>query len=127
MNESKDYFDYTKYMTIEALDDLVSITFPRNIEYGIDGVGWKESTQITASKNQFISVRCVLEEGQKFCVNNIGVSIYGKCRLRGNALSLIFGEYASDITDISAYDSVFANLFKGCDSIQEVEEDLTLR
>ena len=119
MNENKIYFDYTKYMTIEALDDEVVINLQRKCEYGIDGIGWMKSFNIVAQKNQFISFKNILKEGESFGK----INIVGKCRLHGNSLSLIFGDQASENTDISNYTNSFSYLFYECLDIQDVSDD----
>lgn len=60
MNSSKVAFDYLNYMTIEALDDEVEISYTQNSEYGINGVGWNKyikGSHIIIKKGQLISFK----------------------------------------------------------------------
>ena len=91
MNESKIAFDYNDYMTIEALEDNVEISLTRVSEYGINGIGWtKYNSKIVVNSGDVVSIKDTLNKGEAYGV----ISINGKCNLRGNCNSLIFGDYA---------------------------------
>ena len=106
------FFDYSKYMTIEVLEDGFTVRADRSVEYNVNGKGWNHlaaglNTQ-PASKGDLLSFRCVLnieEEFGSFKSNGKAVN------LLGNVLSLIFGDSVE--TDISAYSRVFFNTFNG--------------
>lgn len=103
-------FDYSKYMTIEALEDGYEVYFNRDVEYNLNGHKWVllKSGLIspTLKKGDLLALRCSLMPGEGFGYfngNNKAIN------LRGNILSLIFKD---DINlDISQYPSVFNNTF----------------
>lgn len=106
------YYDYNDYMTIEALEDGVIIKTPRDVEYGINGAGWKKLKKdysLSLTKGQFISFKCYLSSGSFGTIKITG----GKCYLRGNCLSLIHG----DGKDLSIHNYAFDNLFENNTSI----------
>ena len=106
------YYDYNNYMTIEALEDGVIIKTPRDVEYGINGAGWKKLKKdysLSLTKGQFISFKCYLSSGSFGTIKITG----GKCYLRGNCLSLIHG----DGKDLSIHNYAFDYLFENNTSI----------
>ena len=81
-------FDFNNYLTIEALEDNLTVTFTNDIEYGIDGKGWlklkafSESQSISAG--QTLSFRGEFTPGTS---NGIGIfTINKKCNLKGNCM-----------------------------------------
>ena len=119
MNQSKTIFDFTNYMTIEALEDGVSVFCARYVQYGIDGVGWKDSnSEIIINTGQLLSIKCELSQGDVFGT----IEINGRCNLKGNCLSLIFGDKAKNNNDLSGYSRVFKHLFHSNDGILNIEK-----
>lgn len=103
-------FDYSKYMTIEALEDGYEVYFPRNVEYNLNGHKWMplkaNLISPTLKKGDLLSLRCSVMLGEMFGV----VSGNGKAiNLRGNILSLLFKDNIN--LDISGYNAVFQNTF----------------
>lgn len=109
MNRHKT-FDYSKYMTIEALEDGYEVYFLRDVEYNLNGHKWvilkAGLISPTLKKGDLLSLRCSLTPDEMFG----GVFGNGKAiNLRGNILSLIFKD---DINlDISGYGNVFTEIF----------------
>lgn len=109
MNSHKT-FDYSKYMTIEVLEDGYQVYFMRDVEYNLNGHKWMPLKagliSPTLKKGDLLSIRCSLTPGVSFG------RIFGNGKainLRGNILSLIFKD---DINlDISSYRDVFDNTF----------------
>lgn len=103
-------FDYSRYMTIEALEDGYEASFKRDVEYNLNGHKWVrlKANLLTPilKKGDLLSLRCSLPPNEGFgVVHGNGKAI----NLRGNILSLIFKD---DINlDISQYPSVFVNTF----------------
>lgn len=103
-------FDYSKYMTIEVLEDGYEVSLTRDIEYNINGHKWMSLkanfNSPTLKKGDLLSFRCSLMPGEKFgYFKGNGKAI----NLRGNILSLLFKD---DINlDISGYKYVFSNTF----------------
>ena len=84
--------------------------------YGINGVGWKKYTKkITINRGDLLSFKYVLPEGEIFSKFEIS----GNCNLKGNCLSLIFGD--SPKYDLSSYPSCFSYTFSNCKGIKSVE------
>ena len=103
-------FDYSKYMTIEALEDGYEVYFSRDVEYNLNGYKWVPLKANLGSpilkKGDLLSLRCSLMPNETFghFFDN-GKAI----NLRGNILSLIFKD---DINlDISDYSNVFNGTF----------------
>ena len=104
----KSSFDYSDYMTVEALVDGVTVIMPRDVEYNI-GKGWVaiESGVRTPplKKGQYISFKGYLMDG------TFGtIQIYGDCSLKGNCMSLIGKS--------SLHPYVFNRLFMRCPIIE---------
>lgn len=103
-------FDYSKYMTIEALEYGYAAYFTRDVEYNLNGHKWVrlKANLLTPilKKGDLLSLRCSLPPNEGFgVVHGNGKAI----NLRGNILSLIFKD---DINlDISHYPGVFRNTF----------------
>lgn len=117
-------FDMSNYMTIEALEDGLYFKCVRtDIEYTTDGKTWTQLSASTASETfnagQFISVKSTLQPGESFG----RFIISGSCNLKGNCLSLIFGDYAKGKLDISEYADVFYQTFYVQNTIATVEKN----
>ena len=111
-------FDYTRYMTIESLEDGLFIQVPSHVEYTIDGT-WKRlgiNDSIEVNKGQLISFKKT---------NVIGIFgtfiINGRCNLRGNCMSMVFGDSGYKNNDLSELYAPFSNMFKDCTGIVSVE------
>lgn len=107
---SHNAFDYSKYMTIEALEDGYEVYFRRDVEYNLNGHKWVSLKANMLSpilkKGDLLSLRCSSTPGEVFGAmfgNNKAIN------LRGNILSLIFKDDAN--LDISSYDNVFNGIF----------------
>ena len=103
-------FDYSKYMTIEVLEDGYEVYFNRDVEYNLNGYKWvllkAGLVSPTLKKGDLLSLRCSLTPDEilgPFQGNGKAIN------LRGNILSLIFKD---DINlDISHYKRTFYGLF----------------
>jgi hypothetical protein len=118
-------FDVNNYLTIEALEDELSVSFPLDIEYGIDGIGWKNLSANTSSpsisKGQTISFRGNLTP---LTLSGIGTfSISKKCDLKGNCMSMLFGDNAVDNYSLSGKDYAFYMLFYKCTNVVNVSSN----
>lgn len=118
MNNLSNSFDISNYMTIEALEDNVEIIMPREVEYGIDGKGWKKyKGSITINLGQTASFKYILPPKQRINFGRIVVN--GEYKLCGNCLSLIFGDNIQyDLTD---YSHCFKELFLNSKGLLNVE------
>ena len=118
------------YLTIEALEDgltaILDMTDDNEpIEYCIDEGEWitlksGEKTQ-PINKGQKLSFKGE-RKPSKYNDNNIGrFTISKKCNLKGNCMSLLFGDNANKHTSLEGYTSVFSYLFAWCYKIVEIE------
>lgn len=107
--------DINNYLTIEALENDLTISLSINsCEYCVDGDGdWKRLLANTETKTintgQTLSFR-----GELTPVGYRGIgtfTISKKCNLRGNCMSMLFGDNAADNYSLSGKDYVFYELF----------------
>ena len=126
MNKSfTETFDFNNYLTIEALEDNLTITFSNNIEYGIDGKGWLKLKAF--SESQSISAGQTLSFRGEFTPdisNGIGIfTINKKCNLKGNCMSMLFGDNATNNYSLSGKNWTFYKLFYNCSNIVNVDSN----
>ena len=118
-------FDFNNYLTIEALEDNLTITFSNNIEYGIDGKGWLKLKAF--SESQSISAGQTLSFRGEFTPdisNGIGIfTINKKCNLKGNCMSMLFGDNATNNYSLSGKNWTFYKLFYNCSNIVNVDSN----
>jgi hypothetical protein len=95
-------------MTIEALEDGLTVRLTSTTtEYCIDGSGnWvtlsADSTSPTINKGQTISFKATNPSISSFY--GIGTfTISKQCNLKGNCMSLLYGDDASNQTSVSDY------------------------
>ena len=117
------YFDFSNYLTIEALEDNLTVTFTNDIEYIIDDNSWvklnagDETPPINLG--QTFSFRGELVPEQ---INGIGTfTISKRCNLKGNCMSMLFGDNAADNFSLSGKDYAFYKLFQNCTNIVNVD------
>ena len=119
------YFNIGNYLTIEALEDNLTVKFPRTIEYCIDGKGWsilpKNTDTPPINASQTISFRANL-----IPINSGGIgtfTISNKCNLKGNCMSMLFGDNAVNNISLSGKDFAFYRLFYNCSNIVNVSSN----
>ena len=124
---TKTSIDVNLYLTIEALEDGLTASLSVNAcEYCIDGDGnWKSLATgvVTESINtgQTLSFRGDLTPNIS---NGIGTfTINKKCDLKGNCMSMLFGDNAADNYSLDYTYYTFMNLFNGCSTIKSVSAD----
>ena len=114
-------FDYKNYMTIEALsDDVALYVYIDGVEYTKDGFKWNkvfESKRLDIPKGEKYSFKRITQQGEELNTFNIS----GQVNLKGNCLSLLFGDNANKHTSISGYIRAFEYLFSDNASIQSVD------
>ena len=112
------------YLTIEALEDGLTVSLSTNAcKYCIDGDGvWNtlaaNATTPNINQGQVISFR-----GNLTPINYKGIgtfTISKKCNLKGNCMSMLFGDDAENNYSLSGKDYAFYNLFNNCTNIIEV-------
>ena len=115
------------YLTIEALEDGLTASLSTNAcEYCIDGDGnWKSLTAGTTTESintgQTLSFRGELTPNIS---NGIGTfTINKKCNLKGNCMSMLFGDNAIDNYGLSGKNYAFYKLFNNCENVVNVSSN----
>lgn len=120
--KDKTSYDFSNYMTFEVLGDGFQFKISsRDVEYNCNGGGWEILSKGAYSPSfmvgDFVSVKCVLKRNEIFGIfDTNGIPF----NLRGNALSLIYGDEI--INNIEGYPYVFRYLFSTIMGLQHVEE-----
>ena len=120
--------DYSKdYLTIEANEDgLTASLFVNACEYCVDGNGnWKTLSAGTATESinsgQTLSFRGNLTPNSSKGIGTF--TINKKCNLKGNCMSMLFGDNAADNYSLSGKDYAFYKLFYNCSNIVNVSSN----
>ena len=119
-NISGDISGYIDYFTIEALEDGLTAKLSANAcEYCVDGGAWNTLSENTntasINKGQILSFRGNLIHN---FFDGIGTfTISKKCNLKGNIMSLLYGDDFIDKTDLTGKDCAFFHLFNYCTKI----------
>ena len=118
-------FDFNNYLTIEALEDNLTVTFTNDIEYTIDGNEW--ITLKAKNKTQPINIGQTLSFRGELTPNSstgIGTfTINKKCNLKGNCMSMLFGDNAANNYSLSGKNYAFYKLFYNCKNIVNVDSN----
>ena len=118
-------FDLNNYLTIEALEDNLTVTFTNTIEYTIDGQEWIRLKK--SSESQPVNIGQTLRFRGELLPNSsdgIGTfTINKKCNLKGNCMSMLFGDNAADNYNLSGKDYAFYRLFYNCSNIVNVDSN----
>jgi hypothetical protein len=121
LQSRRDAFDPNNYLTIEALEDGVVVSFTSDIEYNLDGEEWVYLDANVAippiKKGQTLSFRGKLIPSSE----GIGAfNINGECNLMGNCMSLLFRDSAKKELSLASHPFAFNRLFSYCDGIKNV-------
>ena len=122
---SSEPINIDNYLTIEALEDGLTAKLSTNAcKYCIDGDGvWNtlaaNTTTPSINQGQVISFRGNLTPSSSS--KGIGTfTISKKCNLKGNCMSMLFGDNAENNYSLSGKDYAFYKLFNNCTNIIEV-------
>jgi hypothetical protein len=116
------------YLTIEALEDGLTVKLNKNTksyEYCVDGDGnWKTLTANAATESINIGQTLSFRGNLTPSVEGIGTfSISKKCNLKGNCMSILFGDNAADNYSLSGKSRVFYSLFYNGANIVNVSDN----
>lgn len=124
------YVDLTvNYLTIEALEDGLTAKLSHNAcEYCVDGGDWKTLAANTATEainaGHTLSFKGKLTPSTSYGSYGIGTfTISKKCNLKGNCMSMLFGDNAADNYSLEGKNYAFYNLFYNCINIITVSEN----
>ena len=116
--------DINNYLTIEALEDGLTASLSiKACEYCVDGDGnWKalDAKTVTESINtgHTLSFRCNVASGDR---NGIGTFTVNKnFNLKGNCMSMLFGDKVKDRYRLSGYAFAFYRSFYNCTTLKSV-------
>ena len=116
--------DINNYLTIEALEDGLTAKLSTNAcEYCIDGDGvWNTLTANTTTpsinQGQVISFRGNLTPSNYMGMGTFTIS--KKCNLKGNCMSMLFGDDAENNYSLSGKNFTFYKMFYNCTNIIEI-------
>lgn len=115
------------YMTIEALEDGLTAKLTRtNTQYRIDGSDeWvsldANTTTPAINAGQTISFKATNPSiSSRYGIGTFTIS--KRCNLKGNCMSLLFGDDAATSTDLSGKNYAFYKLFRSCTKIEKVDK-----
>ena len=119
--------DINNYLTIEALENGLTASLSINAcEYCVDGDGnWKTLSANTSTSSintgQTLSFRDNLIPNG---LSGIGTfTISKKCNLKGNCMSMLFGDNAANNYSLSGKSYAFCKLFYNCTNIVNVSDN----
>lgn len=119
--------DINNYLTIEALEDGLTASLSENAcEYCVDGDGDWKTIAASATTESINAGQTVSFRGNLTPLTNKGVgtfTINKKCNLKGNCMSMLFGDDVINNTSLSGKDYSFYKLFYNCANIITVSSD----
>ena len=123
----KDEIDYSKeYFTIEALGKgTVGIGIPYSVtslKYRKNNEPWietSEAIQLLVVANDTIQISCVNDDFMGDCSTVFDIS--APFNVKGNIMSLVYGDNFEGQIDLSGKGSAFAYLLRGCITLQNAE------
>ena len=130
LTSSGEGINVDNYLTIEANEDGLTASLSVNAcEYCVDGNGnWKTLSAGTATESinsgQTLSFRGNLTPNNSKNSKGIGTfTINKKCNLKGNCMSMLFGDNAADNYSLSDKGYAFYKLFYNCSNIVNVSSN----
>ena len=119
----KEYDKTNDYCTIEALEDGLTVTFHHNAVayYSVDNCKtWVEMPEDSTTTPP-------INTGEKISFKQVNTfagwfDVDKKFNLRGNAMSLIFGDEGKNNFDLTGYDGAFMESFRTCETLQSVSK-----
>ena len=121
VGDNEGLINIDNYLTIEALEDGLTASLSTNAcEYCVDGDGnWKSLAAGNATESinagQTLSFRGNLTPSNSDGIGTFTIS--KKCNLKGNVMSMLFGDNAADNFSLSGKDYAFNKLFYNCKTI----------
>ena len=125
LSEKKSNILNSNYFAIEALEDGLTAKLSTNAcEYRVDDGEWntlaKATNTVSINKGQILSFRGNLTPTSS---NGIGTfTISKKCNVKGNVMSLLYGDDFIGKTDLTDKNYAFYNLFYNCSNIVDASE-----
>ena len=130
VNDGEESVNIDNYLTIEARENGLTASLSINAcEYCVDGDGnWKSLAAGTATESinsgQTLSFRGELVPSTEYPNYGIGsFTISKKCNLKGNCMSMLFGDNATNNYSLEGRDCAFRKLFYACSNIVNVSSN----
>ena len=119
----------SEYLTMEALEDGFTVSYTESentIQYSIDNCQtWNElppDTETPAiNTGDKISFKCNVSDLEYFEPGMF--STHSDFNLKGNVMSMLFGDEGNNNFDLTGYDYAFTRLFWHCRNLQSVSKD----
>ena len=127
LTSSGEGLNIDNYLTIEARENGLTASLSVNAcEYCVDGDGnWKTLSAGTATESinsgQTLSFRGNLTPNSSKGIGTF--TINKKCNLKGNCMSMLFGDNAADNYSLSGKNYAFYELFYNCSNIVNVSSN----
>lgn len=122
---SEPIIDINNYLTIEALELMEIIFTGDGCEYCINGNGnwiaYNANESIIIPRRGYISFRGNIIPRAGVGIGSFEIS--GKCNLKGNCMSMLFGDNAANNYSLEGKDYAFYKLFYYCNLIVRVSEN----
>ena len=123
---SSDVSQSNKYLTIEALEDGLTVSFSNPSQYSLNGTDWNKISAYTKTP--------AISSGGKIYFkaegltpndrNGIGkFTVSKRFNLSGNVMSMLFGDEAEGKTDLTGYNYAFCNMFKSRTELVSVSKN----
>ena len=123
-NLVKEGYD-VNYLTIEAIDNTVYVSFSNSIQSSKDAITWQslnKGTVQTINKGEKLYYKGNLTPSTSEGIGSFTIS--GKCNLLGNCMSMLFGDNAASNLSLEGKDYAFMYLFKNCTGIINISPNL---
>ena len=116
---------HLEYFTIEALENGLTAKLSTNAcEYRIDNGSWNnlsaDSNTLSINKGQTLSFKGNLTPTSSTGIGTFTIS--KKCNLKGNIMSMLYGDNFNDKNDLTNKDDAFNRLFYNCKTIVDVSD-----
>jgi hypothetical protein len=121
VNDGESIVNIDNYLTIEAIEDGLTASLSTNAcEYCVDGDGnWKSLSAGTTTQS-INSGHTLSFRGELTSTYSDGIgtfSISKRCNIKGDCMSMLFGDNAANNYSLSNYYGAFTKLFKDCTNI----------
>ncbi len=115
------------YLTIEALEDGLTAKLSVNAcEYCVDGDGNWKSLAVDTATESINSGHTLSFRGNLTPTSSKGIgtfTISKKCNLKGNCMSMLFGDNAANNYSLSGKNYAFYKLFSNCTNVVSVSSN----
>lgn len=119
-------YNPSEYLTIEALENELIVSFSNNCQYSTDYITWTDLTAGTMTSTINIGDKIYFKATDLTPVPNEGIGTFTvnkNFRLSGNVMSMLFGDEAKDKIDLTGYDYAFNSMFENCSTLVSVSHD----